>query len=130
MTENTKRELLELTRRLLDAIGCGDWETYQKLCAPDLTCFEPEARNQLVEGLEFHRFYFELGGHLGKHVNTLCTPHVRMLGEDAALIAYVRLVQVTDAAGVPSTSRFEETRIWERKDGEWLHVHFHRAVGT
>ena len=28
---------------------------------PHLTAFEPEARGNLVEGLEFHKFYFDNG---------------------------------------------------------------------
>ena len=32
-----------------------------------LTAFEPEALGHLVEGLAFHRFYFELGGVPGHH---------------------------------------------------------------
>jgi len=121
-------QIIDLTRQLLDSISRGDWETYRSLCDPSLTAFEPEAQGQLVEGLEFHKFYFELGGHMGKHASTICSPHVRMLGPDAAVISYVRLVQHLIAAGAPQTNRFEETRIWQRRDGQWRHVHFHRSV--
>lgn len=30
-----------------------------KICDPGLTSFEPEALGNLVEGMDFHRFYFE-----------------------------------------------------------------------
>lgn len=30
-----------------------------KMCDPAVTAFEPEALGNLVEGLDFHRFYFE-----------------------------------------------------------------------
>lgn len=30
-----------------------------KMCDPGMTAFEPEALGNLVEGLDFHRFYFE-----------------------------------------------------------------------
>ena len=33
MSEDVKRELLELTERLLASISEGDWDTYQSLCA-------------------------------------------------------------------------------------------------
>jgi calcium/calmodulin-dependent protein kinase (CaM kinase) II len=46
-----EREVLGLTERLLNSIAAGDWATYEELCAPDMTCFEPEARGHLVEGL-------------------------------------------------------------------------------
>lgn len=32
-----------------------------KLVDPHLTALEPEARGNLVEGLEFHKFYFDNG---------------------------------------------------------------------
>ncbi len=32
---------------------------FRKFVDPNLTAFEPEALGNLVEGLEFHRFYFE-----------------------------------------------------------------------
>jgi calcium/calmodulin-dependent protein kinase (CaM kinase) II len=129
MPTSAEDHLLDLTRRLLDSISRGDWAAYESLCDPTLTAFEPEARGQLVEGLEFHRFYFDTGGHLGKHANTICSPHVRMLGDDAAVVSYVRLVQRVDSDGTPHTSRFEETRVWHRRDGQWRHVHFHRSAG-
>lgn len=30
-----------------------------KICDPGLTSFEPEALGNLVEGMDFHRFYFD-----------------------------------------------------------------------
>lgn len=35
--------------------------TFSKLVDSHLTAFEPEARGNLVEGLEFHKFYFDNG---------------------------------------------------------------------
>ena len=64
--------------------------------------------------MEFHRFYFDLGGISGPHNTTICAPHVRLLG-DVAVVCYVRLVQRLDDAGKPVTSRGEETRVWQRR---------------
>lgn len=36
---------------------------HRKICDPGLTSFEPEALGNLVEGMDFHRFYFENGKH-------------------------------------------------------------------
>ena len=119
-------ELLALTQRLLDAIASGDWNTYRELCADDLTAFEPEAPGQLVEGLAFHRFYFDLGGVRGRHQTTMCNPRVRLLG-DAAVVTYTRLIQKTGAQGEPVTVASTETRVWQRIEGAWRHVHFHRT---
>ncbi len=120
-------ELLQLNQRLLDAIAKGDWATYQELCDPSLTAFEPEACGQLVQGLAFHQFYFQLGGVQGPHQTTMAAPNVRIMG-DVSVIAYVRLNQRVAADGRPTINAFEETRVWQRKDGRWRHVHFHRSV--
>lgn len=122
--------LLELNQRLLDCIAQGDWAAYQELCDPSLTAFEPEAPGgQVVEGLAFHRFYFDLGGIRGRHQTTMCRPHVRVMS-DVAVIAYVRLVQRVGPDGAPITVATAETRVWQRREGRWRHVHFHRSPVT
>ena len=119
-------ELLRLTQRLLDSIAEGDWTTYEQLCDPSLTAFEPEAPGQLVEGLEFHRFYFALGGVRGRHQTTMCAPRVRVMG-DSAVVTYTRLIQKVTADGNPVTVASTETRVWQKTPGGWKHVHFHRT---
>src|SRR5687767_6660255 len=121
-------EVLELNQRLLDAIAGGDWSTYESLCSSDMTCFEPEALGHLVEGMPFHKFYFDLGAGGGPRNVTMATPHVRLLGSDAAIVAYTRLVQRLGAGDVPVTSRVEETRVWQRVDRSWKLVHVHRSA--
>jgi ketosteroid isomerase-like protein len=79
-----------------------------------------------VRGLDFHKFYFDLGAASGPRTTTMASPKVRVMG-DAAMVAYVRLVQSLDEQGNPRTSHFEETRIWRLEDGRWRHVHFHRS---
>ncbi|MCA9194447.1 MAG: nuclear transport factor 2 family protein [Planctomycetales bacterium] len=124
MSENAT--LINLTRCLLESIVQGNWEAYVDLCDPTITCFEPEAAGNLVEGMDFHRFYFELDQAPGRKAQTtLCSPHVRLLG-DTAIVSYIRLTQVTDSTGVHTKSA-EETRVWHRGDGGWKHVHFHRS---
>lgn len=56
---------------------------------------------------------------------TLLNPHVHLIGEDAACIAYIRLTQFVDSTGRPRSSQSEETRVWHRRNGKWLNVHFH-----
>jgi calcium/calmodulin-dependent protein kinase (CaM kinase) II len=124
---STEAELLALTQRLLDAITGGDWKAYEELCDPSLTAFEPEGLGQRVEGLAFHHFYFRLGGFRGEQQTTMSGPHVRVMG-DVAVVSYVRLNQRVDADGRPVTAGSEETRVWQRRDGKWKHVHFHRST--
>jgi calcium/calmodulin-dependent protein kinase (CaM kinase) II len=126
MPPTEEDELLELNQQLLDAIAAGDWETYQDLCDPAITAFEPEGRGHLIRGLEFHRFYFDLGPGETPRTTTMSSPRVRLMG-DVAIVAYVRLVQSLNEAGAPLTSHYEETRVWQRLEGKWQHVHFHRS---
>jgi calcium/calmodulin-dependent protein kinase (CaM kinase) II len=123
------QELLSQNQRLLNAITSRDWATYVELCDESLTAFEPEASGQLVEGLAFHRFYFELGGASGPHQTTMCSPNVRVMG-DVAVVTYVRLDQRVAADGRPVTSAVEETRVWQRREGGWKLVHFHRSAAV
>ncbi|XP_052315330.1 calcium/calmodulin-dependent protein kinase type II delta 1 chain-like isoform X1 [Oncorhynchus keta] len=125
-----KQEIIKVTEQLIEAINNGDFEAYTKICDPGLTSFEPEALGNLVEGTDFHKFYFENALSRSKQgpVHTiLLNPHVHLIGEDAACIAYIRLTQYMDASGMPRTMQSEETRIWQRRDGKWQNIHFHRS---
>jgi ketosteroid isomerase-like protein len=120
-------EILDVTQRLLDAIAAQDWITYEQLCDASLTCFEPEARGHLVEGLPFHSFYFEHKTDPKRTQTTICSPHVRIVG-DVAVVCYNRLTQSVDPAGAAVTSCTQETRVWQRSGGSWRLVHFHRST--
>ncbi|CAG11180.1 unnamed protein product, partial [Tetraodon nigroviridis] len=124
-----KQEIIKVTEQLIESINNGDFETYAKICDPGLTSFEPEALGNLVEGHDFHRFYFENALSKGnKPVHTiLLNPHVHLIGENAACIAYIRLTQYMDAGGMPRTMQSEETRVWHRREGRWQNIHFHRS---
>lgn len=124
---NEQAEILELTTRLLQAITVADWATYTELCATDLTAIEPEANGHLIEGMAFHKHYFDMAGQspYANVTTTISSPHIRVMG-NVAVIAYVRMTQrITDGISVTSTT--EETRIWEQTAGVWKHVHFHRS---
>ncbi|XP_051953342.1 calcium/calmodulin-dependent protein kinase type II subunit gamma-like isoform X3 [Xyrauchen texanus] len=122
-----KQEIIKITEQLIEAINNGDFEAYAKICDPGLTCFEPEALGNLVEGMDFHRFYFEnLLSKNSKPIHTtILNPHVHLIGEDAACIAYIRLTQYVDVQGRPRSSQSEETRVWHRREAKWQNVHFH-----
>uniref|UniRef100_A0A8P4KM79 calcium/calmodulin-dependent protein kinase n=1 Tax=Dicentrarchus labrax TaxID=13489 RepID=A0A8P4KM79_DICLA len=122
-----KQEIIKMTEQLIEAINNGDFEAYTRICDPGLTSFEPEALGNLVEGMDFHKFYFEnLLSKNSKPVHTtILNPHVHLIGEDAACIAYIRLTQYIDSQGRPRSCQSEETRVWHRRDAKWLNVHFH-----
>ncbi|KAK1126473.1 hypothetical protein K0M31_005105 [Melipona bicolor] len=121
-----------MTEQLIESINTGDFEAYTKICDPHLTTFEPEALGNLVEGMDFHKFYFDnvLGKNCKAVNTTILNPHVHLLGEDAACIAYVRLTQYMDKQGVAHTHQSEESRVWHKRDNKWQNVHFHRSAVT
>lgn len=126
-----KTDIVKMTECILDAINSGDFETYTKLCDPNITAFEPEALGNLVEGIDFHKFYFDNSIKQSKSSNvTILSPVVHLLGDDAASIGYVKVTQTLDKQGHAFTSQAEETRVWQRKEGRWYNVHFHRSNST
>ena len=142
-----KEDVISVNQRLLNAIAARDFDTYNELCADDITAFEPESRGMLVQGLEFHKYYFDLFGHpsilekedrqpIIPNTITMSNPHVRWLGSAngadgdglAAVISYVRLDQTMTAGDKgPTTKMMSETRIWEHRGGTWINVHFHKS---
>src|SRR5262245_59004303 len=106
MPADLSQQLLDLNQKLLTAIISGDWKTYESLCDASITCFEPEARGQVVVGMAFHKYYFDLPGSPQKPAKNvmMSQPHVRLLGSDAAVLSYVRLTQSLDANACPQTA--------------------------
>ncbi|CAH3030105.1 unnamed protein product [Porites evermanni] len=90
-----EQQIIDLNHKLITSATAGDFETYCKLVDPQVTSFEPVSRGNLVEGLQFHKFYFD--NVLSKRATpinwTILSPRVHMLGDDAACICYVRLQQ-------------------------------------
>jgi calcium/calmodulin-dependent protein kinase (CaM kinase) II len=143
-SRSQKQEIVRVTQQLLDAISCKDFDAYARLCDPSMTCFEPETLGNLIEGMDFHKFYFDhaqlpsnsnavVGGPGGmrKHHQihtTLLNPNVHLMGDEGACIAYVRLTQYCDRFGEARTRQAQETRVWQKRNGRgWVCVHVHRS---
>jgi ketosteroid isomerase-like protein len=122
-------EVLKANRALLTSIDTQNWNAYAELCDPSLTAFEPEALGHVVAGMDFHHFYFKLQNSGRPKQSTIASPHVRVIG-DTAIVAYIRLTQRVEADGTPATFASEETRVWQKQNGVWKHVHFHRSIPT
>jgi calcium/calmodulin-dependent protein kinase (CaM kinase) II len=127
MSNTVTEEVLAASRKLLTSIDSGNWAEYVKLCDETITCFEPEALGHLVAGLPFHEFYFKLPGNGTPRQSTMASPDVRVLSDTSAVVTYVRLTQKLDAQGAPVSVRAMETRVWQKQNGVWKHVHFHRT---
>ena len=127
MSTTIVEEVLAASRKLLSCIDAGNWGEYVKLCDESITCFEPEALGHLVAGLPFHEFYFKLPSSNSPRQSTIASPQVRVLSDTSALVTYIRVVQKLDAQGSPVSVAGMETRVWQKVDEKWLHVHFHRT---
>lgn len=125
----TKRhEIISITERIIESIGFGDFDAYKKLCDVNMTAFEPESMGNLIEGVDYHKYTFDNVVGRKKHMKIrVINPTVKLLGEDAASIAYVRLTQYVDSDGRVWICQTEETRIWQRKENKWVNVHVHRS---
>ena len=123
-------EILKLNQETLTNVAAGDWQAYSAVCADDVSCFEAESEGHLVEGLPFHRYYFDLPGDSSQPapaVNvTMARPHLRWLSDDSVVVSYTRLTQKL-VNGAPVTARCCETRIWQKLGGSWKQVHVHRS---
>ena len=108
----TKKELLDLSQQLLNSIDQQDWDTYTRLCDPELTAFEPEGVGNVIRGMAFHKFYFDLEASGLPKQSVISSPLIRVIG-DCAVITYIRVCQRLNADGGVPSSAFEETRIWE-----------------
>ena len=97
--------LIQRNQQLLDSIVNLDYETYDSLCADDMSCMEPESNQNLVIGKAFHKYYFDVFGGGGggsepmassnnssdncneaptTHTNvTMVQPHVQWIGGSA-----------------------------------------------
>jgi len=124
ITPIIENKIIIKTQMLLDSISTNDWIMYENLCDSSLTCFEEEANGNLIQGLEFHKFYFDTSKPKcePKNQSTINNCKVRIMGK-SALITYVRDRKNIATGNIES---FKETRIWELMNGNWKHVHFHR----
>jgi len=140
-----EQEIIKVTEQLLSALTSGDFETFSRLCDPKITCFEPESLGNLVEGMDFHKFYFDnwklsrsdtvvtkVNAPVARsHINTtVLHPTVHLMSDDAACIAYIRLTQFMDRDAAAKTVQHEESRVWHRKNGKWVNVHCHRSINS
>ncbi|XP_020902743.1 calcium/calmodulin-dependent protein kinase type II delta chain isoform X2 [Exaiptasia diaphana] len=126
-----EQEIIRLTQKLITSVTTGDFETYSKLVDPHVTAFEPVSNGNLVEGLEFHKFYFDnlLSKRSAPINTTILSPHVHLLSEESACICYMRLTQTINS-GVPETTQKEETRVWQKRGSTWVNVHLHISQAT
>lgn len=126
------KELLDLTRRMLESIHAGDVETYRQLCTADLTCYETDVAPYRIEGVDFHADLMAAMKTLGVYSNLtrfdMLDSRVQLYSE-CAVVTYTRLM--TYAGATPPVFRaFNESRIYVRQAGMWKMAHFHRSEAS
>ena len=127
LSSKAEDELIAINRSLLTAIGGGDFATYKSLVDENATCIEPETSKQIISGLAFHKFYFDLPSDpsvKSEPKNTsMADVHCKVVGK-LGYLTYNRVTQV----GV-KTNVAQETRCWEKNEnGAWKMTHFHKSV--
>ena len=128
MSDTTTDELLALNRRLLECIAAGDWATYEELCDPSSHLLRAGSPRAMGRGHGVPPFLFQAWRRRRGPVNiTVSTPHVRRDGRCGGDQLHSSRAEAR-RRGNPVTARSEETRVWQRQNGRWRHVHFHRAV--
>ncbi|XP_077973826.1 calcium/calmodulin-dependent protein kinase type II delta chain-like isoform X1 [Styela clava] len=128
-TRAKKAEIIRLTEQILQAKSDCDFEAYCKLVSPDMSCFEPETQGNLVRGIDFHKFFFDNNSAKSGKTNntTMLNPIVTLMGDDGACVAYINLTQYVSSNNQVMVKQVEETRVWQRANGAWRMVHFHRS---
>jgi calcium/calmodulin-dependent protein kinase (CaM kinase) II len=119
-----EHELIDLTRKLLDAINRTDWKAYEELSDPTMTGIESVSLGQILEGFEFHRANFTIKPTVKNKVTTMASPHVRVMG-DVGIVSYARINRHATEVGMQFYGTLE-TRVWQRQNGQWKQVHFHQ----
>ncbi|MHA2251238.1 MAG: DUF4440 domain-containing protein [Candidatus Kariarchaeaceae archaeon] len=123
--DSETQELHDSLIKLLHSIKSSDWESYVTLTSEELTCFEPETHGHPVDGLPFHKFFFDNPSSKSPYHIELVKPIFRIYG-DVAYTTYTLLTSRMDA-GKANVSRANETRIFQKIEGNWKMVHFHRS---
>lgn len=128
--DSVRMEIIRLTEQWIAYCTVGDFEAFTRLVDPGITCFMPGTCGNMVEGLDFHKFFFDnVVSRSAKSSNTyVLNPYVHLLGNSAACIAFTRLTQYIDRSGLPHTQQSEDTVVWLKRSSGWQIVHIHRSV--
>ncbi|MFT7796287.1 calcium/calmodulin-dependent protein kinase type II subunit alpha isoform X1 [Arapaima gigas] len=124
-----KQEIIKVTEQLIEAISNGDFESYANRGPErEVSAKDVSLQTVIANSIGCALFFVSVWSKNSKPVHTtILNPHIHLIGEEAACIAYIRITQYIDTNGMPRTAQSEETRIWHRRDGKWQIVHFHRS---
>ena len=127
MSENAEAEVLEITRRMLDAMYSGNPEVHRTHSAADMSSYEWYIAPQRIDGAEFHLKLIEAGGNGTLGFWEMLTPRVQVYG-DTAIVNYTLLKTASGTEGqAASFSTMNETRVFVMLAGVWQMVHLHKS---
>ena len=119
-------EVLEITRRMLDAMYSADPDVHRKHSAEDMSSYEWYIAPQRIDGLDFHLALIEGGGNGTSSRLDMLTPRVQVYG-DTAVVNYTLLKTTLGTNTPPQFSTMNEARVFVKMDGVWKMVHLHKS---
>ena len=123
---NAEDEVLEITRRMLDAMYSADPEVHKQHSAEDMSSYEWYIAPQRIDGLEFHLALITGGGNGEPSRLDILTPRVQVYG-DTAIVNYTLLKTMLTETAPPQFSTMNETRVFVKLEGVWKMVHLHKS---
>ena len=124
--QQAEKEVLEITRQMLDAMYTANSDVHQKHSAEDMSSYEWYIAPQRIDGLEFHLRLIEGGGNGGASRLDMLTPRVQVYG-DTAIVNYTLLKTTLAKNAPPQFSSMNETRVFVKLEGIWKMVHLHKS---
>lgn len=114
----------------LGSIFSGDWETYKATTADDLSLYEYWIVPHRQDGLEFHQFMIEnqWAGESRAQRFDLFEKRCQQYG-DTAIVTYTFMLTQAQKEGIRHRYH-NETRVLDKRDGEWKVVHVHESPAT
>lgn len=123
MTE--EEEVLDITRRMLEAMYTADPEVHRQHSMPDMSSFEWYIAPYRIDGLEFHLELIQAGGNGTPTRLDMLTPRVQIYA-DTAIVNYTLLKTTVEGTGA-QFARMNETRVFVRQEGIWKMAHLHKS---
>ena len=130
---DAEQEVLDLTRRLIEAVYRRDLDFYRAHATGDMSAYEWFIAPARIDGLDFHLHLMGAGGMVGVSEEArvdLLAPRVQICGAggDVAVVTFTLLVTYpAEGSAKPAFYSDNQTRVLVRRDGIWMMVHFHRS---
>jgi ketosteroid isomerase-like protein len=123
-----EQSVMDAVERLLAVVARCDAETYRKLVAEDVSSFEFDIAPFRIDTLDFHMHLLKQNAQTGAPAPRIdiLTPRVQVFGNVA--IASYTLLKTVQVDGKSEFRSCNESRVFEKRDGTWVMVHFHRSA--